>query len=276
MLNVLVVDDELPALEELVYLLRRHPQVAEVWAASSGTEALQRLDGETVDAVFLDIRMPGLSGLDLARVLSRFAEPPPVVFVSAYEEHAVDAFEVDAVDYLLKPVRPERLSEALRRAVERRTKDRPIAGAQPARPPDPSFPEETIPVELGGVTRFIPRNSVRYVEAHGDYARLHTAAGSHLVRTSLSTLEERWAAAGFVRIHRRLLVSLAHITQVRQETGRFFVQVGDIELTVSRRHTRELRELLVRQSRRAPMSGTPDRAPTPDQGATPARGELDR
>lgn len=235
--NVLVVDDELPALEELVFLLRGDERVDHVWAARSATEALQRLDTERIDAVFLDIRMPQLSGLDLARVLSRFAQPPAVVFVTAYDDHAVDAFDLDAVDYLLKPVRPERLAEAVRRVIDRHTQ--PSAGRA----------EETIPVELGGVTRFVSRSSVRYVEAHGDYARLHTGDGTHLVRTSLTTLEERWKDAGFVRIHRRLLVALAHVSQVRQESGRVWVRVGDEDLAVSRRHTRELRDVLVRRAR---------------------------
>jgi DNA-binding LytR/AlgR family response regulator len=93
---------------------------------------------------------------------------------------------------------------------------------------------------------------VRFVEAHGDYARLHTADGSHLVRVPLSTLEERWSDAGFVRIHRSLLVSIRHVTEVRFDAGRCSVLVGDTRLQVSRRHTRELRDLLVRQSRPGP------------------------
>ena len=104
---------------------------------------------------------------------------------------------------------------------------------------------------LGGVTRFVDRREVTHVEAHGDYARLHTAEGSHLIRVPLTTLEEEWAGAGFVRIHRSLLVSLAHVTEIRMEAGRCAVAVGSTEpptvLQVSRRHTRELRELLGRR-----------------------------
>lgn len=231
MLRVLVVDDEAPAREELAYLLGQDARVGTVQTAAGAEAALLALEQQPPDAVFCDIRMPGLSGLDLARVLARFADPPPVVFVSAYDDHAVDAFEVDAVDYLLKPVRTERLAEAVRRVVERRS-----AGAGPD--------TDTIPVELGGVTRFVPRREVRYVEAHGDYARLHTAEGSHLVRVPLSTLEEEWRDAGFVRIHRRLLVALGHVEEVRYDTGRCTVRVGGTELQVSRRHTPELREMI--------------------------------
>ncbi|HEX2416696.1 MAG TPA: LytTR family DNA-binding domain-containing protein, partial [Micromonosporaceae bacterium] len=117
-----------------------------------------------------------------------------------------------------------------------------------ARPNDEPA-DETIPVELGGVTRFVNRSDVRFVESHGDYARLHTVAGSHLVRVPLTTLEERWRDAGFVRIHRRLLVSIRHVTEMHIDAGRCSVVVGGSRLQVSRRHTRELRDLLVRHSR---------------------------
>jgi DNA-binding LytR/AlgR family response regulator len=234
--RVLVVDDEQPARDELAYLLERDPRVGSVVVADSAAEALRVLQDEDVDAVFSDIRMPGLSGLELAQVLHRFRRPPRVVFVTAHEEHAVDAFEVEVVDYLLKPIRDSRLAEAVRRVVE--------AGG-PATDP----PEETIPVELGGVTRFVRLGDVRYVEAQGDYTRLHTPAGSPLIRVPMATLEQEWAGAGFVRIHRSHLVALAHVSEVRTDGGRVTVVVDGQELAVSRRHTRELRDLLVRRSR---------------------------
>ncbi|MEQ4204065.1 LytTR family DNA-binding domain-containing protein [Actinopolymorpha sp. B17G11] len=240
MLRVLVVDDELPAREELAYLLRLDERIGEILTAESGADALRALEREPVDAIFLDIRMPGLTGIELARVLARFTHAPAVVFVTAYDEHAVDAFELEVVDYLLKPVRPERLTEAIRRVVERAN------GTAARREPADA---ETIPVELGGVTRFVPRSEVRYVEAHGDYARLHTGDASHLVRASLATLADQWQEAGFVRIHRRLLVALPYVSEVRFDAGRCVVQVGDAELQVSRRHTAQLRELLVRRAR---------------------------
>ena len=123
---VLVIDDERPALDELAFLLERDPRVADVLTCDSATEALRILQDLEVDAVFLDIQMPGLTGLELAQVLSRFRTPPPVVFVTAHEEHAVEAFDLHAVDYVLKPVRADRLAEAVRRVVE---------GGEPARRP---------------------------------------------------------------------------------------------------------------------------------------------
>jgi DNA-binding LytR/AlgR family response regulator len=238
-LHALVVDDEPPALAELAYLLHQDPRVTEVLTASSATEALRALEEHRVDVVFSDIKMPGLDGLDLARVLARFAERPQVVFVTAYDEHAVDAFEVQAADYVMKPVRPQRLAEAVRRVLEAASEPGTAAAAAD---------DETIPVELGGVTRFVPRSQVRWVEAHGDYARLHTAEASHLVRVPLTTLEERWGAAGFVRIHRSTLVSLQHVDEVRVDDGRCTVRLGAVELAVSRRHTRDLRDRLVRSA----------------------------
>ena len=237
-LRVLVVDDERPALDDLSWLLGKDARVGDVLTTDSAAEALRVLQEESVDAVFMDIRMPGLTGLDLAKVLSRFKEPPPVVFVTAYDEHAVDAFDLNAVDYLLKPVRDDRLAEAVRRVVEARGSAPSATGGQ-----------DLIAVELGGRTRFIARSDVRYVEAQGDYARLHTEDGSHLVRAPLSSLEEQWADAGFVRIHRSLLVALAHVEEVRMDAGRCTVLVGGEELAVSRRHTRQLRDLLVRRAR---------------------------
>jgi DNA-binding LytR/AlgR family response regulator len=233
-LAVLVVDDEQPALTELAWLLGQDARVADVRTAGSAEQALVALEAGGVDVVFSDIKMPGLSGLDLARVLGRFAERPQVVFVTAYDTHAVDAFEVQATDYVMKPVRPERLAEAVRRVLD--------AGSDGG----PAEDDETIPVELAGVTRFVQRSSVRYVEAHGDYARLHTETGSHLVRVPLSALEERWGAAGFARIHRSTLVALHHVDEVRMDGGRCSVRLGDQVLQVSRRHTRELRDRLVR------------------------------
>jgi len=232
-MKVLVVDDERPTLDELTWLLERDERITEVVACDSATEALRILQERDVDAVFLDVQMPGLTGLELAQVLARFKQTPPVVFVTAHEQHAVEAFDLRAVDYVLKPVRAERLAEAVRRVVE--------GSGRPAEPAD-----EQIPVERGGVTRFVNRSDIRYVEAQGDYARLHTADDSHLLRAPLTQLEEQWGPAGFVRIHRSLLVSLAHVEEVRMHNGRCTVRVGGVDLQVSRRHTRDLRELLSR------------------------------
>ena len=246
-LTALVVDDERPALSELAWLLDQDERVAEVIAASSGPQALTVLEGRDVDVIFSDISMPGLDGMALARVIARFSTQPQIVFVTAHEQHAVDAFTLGATDYVMKPVREARLAEAIRRVVARVEDSDPGAAGAEAEVAD-----ETIPVELGGVTRFISRSQIRFAQAQGDYARLHTDAGSHLVRIPLSVLEQQWAEHGFVRIHRSTLVALPHVTEVRMDHGRCAVVIGSTVLQVSRRHTKELRDLLLRRPLRRP------------------------
>ncbi|MBD0741780.1 LytTR family DNA-binding domain-containing protein [Streptomyces sp. CBMA152] len=246
MLRVLAVDDEAPALEELLYLLRADPRIRSAEGATGATDALRLIgaalesgphDEQGVDVVFLDIHMAGLTGLDIARLLAGFARPPLIVFVTAHEGFAVQAFDLKAVDYVLKPVRRERLAEAVRRVAE-------LSGERtPAE-------QSVVPVELGGVTRFLAVADIAYAEAQGDYARLHTATGSHLVRVPLSTLEDRWRSHGFVRIHRSHLVALARIDELRLDAGSMTVRIGGAELPVSRRHARTLRDQLLRRSER--------------------------
>jgi DNA-binding LytR/AlgR family response regulator len=257
MLRVLAVDDEAPALEDLVHLLRADPRIGKVDGVTDATKALRFVHhaleiDEPLDALFLDLRMPGLNGLDLARVLARFADPPAIVFVTAYDNHAVEAFDLKAVDYLLKPVRPERLADAVDRVMKavstQVTVEAPRAVVEVLSPPADTG-DETIPVELGGVVKFVRLADVRYVEAQGDYTRLHTAAGGFLVRTPISILERRWAESGFVRIHRSHLVAVKHIEELRVDAGQMTVRIGQTTLTVSRRHARQVRELLVRNAR---------------------------
>ncbi|MFN8075322.1 MAG: response regulator transcription factor [Kineosporiaceae bacterium] len=333
-LSVLVVDDEPPARAELAWLLQQDARVGIVRTASGGAQALRLIEQHPIDAVFSDIRMPGVDGLELARALARAPRRPHVVFVTAYDRHAVDAFDLQAIDYLMKPVRAERLAESVRRihlavrqaaAAQVRRPGMPMgvaarpvpptgapghpghpghpgaaaahqAPARPGTPPgwapppsalSPAAPaaaspsngdggrtegqDETIAVELGGVTRFVQRSQVRFVEAQGDYARLHTNAGSHLIRIPLSTLEERWAAAGFVRIHRSTLVALPHVDEIRVESGRCSVRLGDRVLQVSRRHTKDLRDKLVRASA-LDRPGRPGAAGGPGLGGVSAGG----
>ena len=257
-MRVLVVDDEAPIRDELAFLLRQDERVGEVLIASDGSGALRILGEADVDAVFLDIRMPGLDGLDIARILRRYESAPPFVFVSAYDGHAVEAFDLRALDYLLKPIRPDRVHEAVSRIAAHLTRGQlpPVEAAGPddvvvhgggavQHPPQ----DEKIAVDVAGTTRFIQRSEVRYVEAHGDYARLVTGAARYLVRIPLAALEQSWASAGFVRIHRSTLVNLAWIDEVHHDNGRMSLVVGGDTLEVSRRHTRAVRDVIVRSAR---------------------------
>jgi len=240
--SALVIDDEAPARDELSYLLRTTFSIAPVHAAQNSADAFRLLQERSYDVVFLDVRMPALNGIELGNILRRFATPPAIVFVTAFEEYAVRAFELGACDYLLKPVSAERLSTALGRALKR-------ISEHPDSPDDDPF--ATIPVETAGRTRFIPREQVRWVEAEGDYVRLHTTeGGAHLLRMPISHLEERWSAYGFIRIHRGFLVQFKHITEFSVTNGVHAVTVAGRSLPVSRRHVRDVRDRILRAGRR--------------------------
>ncbi len=246
---MLAVDDEAPALDEIGFLLRSDPRVSTVLTAHDAASALQVLqrgglqpEAPVPDAVLLDIAMPGWDGVELARVLSRLPRPPAVAFLSAHDDRAVEAYEIGAVDYLLKPVRAGRLAEAVTRLCA--AKDGSTAPAAPDRRDD------LIAVDLAGSTTFVPRASVCWAEAQGDYARLHvTGGGSHLIRTPLVVLQEEWAAAGFVRVHRGYLVPLHRIVELRAVDGGYRIRVSGqqttADLPVSRRHLSALRARLL-------------------------------
>ncbi|MEV6905418.1 LytTR family DNA-binding domain-containing protein [Amycolatopsis sp. NPDC051071] len=262
-LIVLAVDDEPKGLDELVHCLRNSPHVALVFPAIDASEALRLLSTDDprlgdrkarglpiVDAVFADIDMPGLSGMEMSRVFAALRPSPALVFVTGHSEEAVNAFDLGALDYVLKPYQQDRLDRAINRVIDKlNTNAAPAAGASLLG--QVKNDDEVIPVELAGTTKLIPRSSVRWVEAQGDYARLFTTDGSHLVRIPLAQLEERWEKAGFVRIHRSFLVALPLITELRMGQGGYQVVIGNEEkvLPVSRRHTRALKDRLVGSGR---------------------------
>lgn len=242
MIDVLVADDERPALDELVHLLRADGRIGEILTAGSGADALRQLSERAVAVAFIDIHMPGLTGLELAPALAALADPPAIVFVTADDARAVDAFDLRAADYLLKPVRGERLRRAVDRVVE-------LAAATPVE----TEADEVLPVTVGQSVRFVRRSDVRWVQAQGDYSRLHgdgrDDGAGHLVRIPISELEQRWAGAGFVRVHRSYLVLAAAITEARLTGAEPSVSVGPVALPVSRRLLPAVREVLVGDTR---------------------------
>ena len=242
-LRVLVVDDVAPALDELCQLLREAPGVATVDAAGDALTALKLIPGTTPDAVFLDISMPGMDGLELAGLLARMTDPPAVVFVTAFEQHAVSAYGVGAVDYLLKPVSAERLAAALGRVQRVRSS----GGASSVAVDELA----AVPVELGGRTRYVRRADVRFAEAQGDYVRLHTRSGGHLVRIPISRLEEHWRGVGYVRVHRSYLLAVHAVQELRSDvSGGLLAHTDAGDVPVSRRHARELRDRLLEAATR--------------------------
>jgi two-component system, LytTR family, response regulator len=243
-LRVLAVDDVRPALDELCQLLRDSPEVDVVEAAGDALAALRLLPSTPLDAVFLDVSMPGMDGLELAQLLGRMADPPVIVFVTAFEEHAVSAYGIGAVDYLLKPVAPDRLADAVRRVRRAMAND---TGA-----PAPTVDElPAVPVETAGSTRFVPRADVLFAEAHGDVVRLHTREGMHQVRIRMSRLEEHWRAHGYLRVHRSYLLAVRAVQELHSDVaGGLLAHTDAGDVPVSRRHSRELRDALLEAATR--------------------------
>lgn len=232
MTRVLVVDDEGPALEDLGRLLETSPQVEDVVLAGGAAEALRVLGERQFDVVFMDVRMPGIDGLELGKALQRFADAPALVFVSAYEDGAVSVFEhgLQPLDYLMKPVSRARVEQALER----------VRSA--------SASSEIIPVEhqRGGATRLLERSSVLYVQAEGDYVRIVADSGRFLMRTPLSDIEQRWGPHGFVRVHRSYVANLRRAVEIRPQLGGAvtIVMVDGSEVPVARRQVADLRRRL--------------------------------
>ena len=198
-LHILIVDDETLARQRLRTLLAdcTAPTISSVTEAAHATEAMERLLHGVVDVVLLDIHMPGMDGISFAQALAALPRPPAIVFVTAHAEHAVAAFELDAVDYLTKPVRLERLQQALQK-VERTSQ---VGRAQKA-----DLTPETVLIHDRGRTERIPLSEVLYFKAELNYVTVRTAARSYILDDSLSELETRYAPR-FMRIHRNALVA---------------------------------------------------------------------
>lgn len=203
--NVLVVDDEPPIRAELSFLLGRDARVGTVIEAQNGVEAIERILAHKPDVLFLDIQMPGMNGMRIAETLSSLKNPPLLVFVTAYNQFAADAFDLNAVDYVLKPVEEARLARTLDKvALMMASRSRSARDDQPRR----------IQVERAGERMFIPVGDISYIEARADYSYVHTAAGSYLVGESISSLERQLESEGFVRVHRSYLVNVDDIHDV--------------------------------------------------------------
>ena len=238
-LKVLIVDDEPPARERLKSLLAEIPDVSVVGEAMSGAEALSSTHDLAPDIVLLDVRMPGMDGLEAARHLAVLEEPPAVIFTTAYDEYAVEAFEAHAVGYLLKPVRQEQLAAALARAgrLTRAQLQKLAAGGGDAR-------RSHIAARHRDGLKLIPIGEVQYFLADQKYTTVRHLHGEDLIEDSLRLLESEFGAA-FVRIHRNALVAVKHLEAIERNTeGQHFVRLRGCAapLAVSRRMAGELKE----------------------------------
>lgn len=236
-LRTLIVDDESPARERMRSLLHEIKGIELVGEAVNGTEALQCCRELAPGLVLLDIHMPGMNGIETARHLATFPEPPAVIFTTAYDEYALQAFETQALGYLLKPVRREKLARAVRHAAR-------IAAPQLLR-----LSEEAriaarrgkICARLGEELRLIPVEDIYFFAADQKYVKVRHRGGSDLIDESLRALAEEFSP-DFLRIHRNSLISLQHVRCVeRSREGRYQVRFKDCEdtLPVSRRHAGE-------------------------------------
>ena len=210
-LRAVVVDDEPLARARLRRLLAQHPEVEVLADCGSGEESIATLQQLRPDVAFLDIRMPDMDGFDVLDALGP-QRPPQVVFVTAYSEHAVRAFETRALDYLLKPVSAERL----RQAVER---------LQPASAAAEAFPER-IPVPVGGRIHLVETAQIDHVDAHANYVELHLGTRSLVLRETMTRLESRLDPKRFLRVHRSRLVRLDGIVEAQAHaSGRFLLRL---------------------------------------------------
>ena len=210
-LRAVVVDDEPLARARLRRLLAQHPEVELIADCASGEESIAALQELRPDVAFLDIRMPDMDGFDVLDALGP-QRPPQVVFVTAYSEHAVRAFETRALDYLLKPVSAERL----RQAVER---------LQPASAAAEAFPER-IPVPVGGRIHLVETAQIDHVDAHANYVELHMGPRSLVLRETMTRLESRLDPKRFLRVHRSRLVRLDGIVEAQAHaSGRFLLRL---------------------------------------------------
>ena len=234
-LKALVVDDEAPARSELRFLLGEAGGVEVVGEAGNASEALQLIRAIPYDVVFLDIDMPGLSGMQFAEALAELDRPPAVVFVTAHSEHAVKAFEVEATDYLVKPVEVSRL----RRAIERLVPSEPVSGVAHV---------ERVPVEKAGKKLLLSVEEIFHVMAKDDYSYLYTDGERYLSTLSLAELERRLEPRGFFRVHRRFVVNLAQVKEVvPMYGGTLLLTLKDrasTQVPVSRRRVPSLKKAL--------------------------------
>ncbi|HYD38499.1 MAG TPA: LytTR family DNA-binding domain-containing protein [Allosphingosinicella sp.] len=222
-IRFLVVDDEPLAIERLQLLLARIEGVALAGTASDGEAALRLVEAVRPDAVLLDIAMPGMDGIDVARALARSERPPVVIFVTAFDTFAVAAFDIEAVDYVMKPVSAERLARAVERARERLA----VRGGEP-RPAGGSLHVEEFWVsEARGLVRLAAADVDR-VSAERDYMRLHVGKRSWLINHTIGKLEAELDPGRFVRLHRSAIVRRDFVTGLRRdEGGRWWVRLAD-------------------------------------------------
>lgn len=245
-LKALIVDDESPARSELRYMLDNIDEIEVIGESASAREALELIRAVNYDVIFLDIQMPGLTGLEMAQALKQLSSPPMIVFVTAHDEHAVRAFEVDAVDYLLKPFEEDRLMQTVDRLVnvKLRMETKPVSENQK----EQVARFDRMPVEKNGKTILLNVDTIVYADIRHDYVYIHTYEESFITTYTLAELEGRLKDKFFFRTHRSYVVNLNKVKEiVPLFKNNYILKVKDkneSEILVSRRQTRKLKALL--------------------------------
>lgn len=251
-LRCLIVDDEAPAREIVKLLLKEHPQIEICGECSDGPAAVELIRQEKPDLVFLDIQMPGMSGFDVLRALD---EPslPYIIFITAYDQYAIEAFEINAIDYLLKPFKDERFHLAIKRAqsafagraAEKWTRQLKELLGQTATTTRSDYVQK-LSVKVGSKIRFVPVEDINWISAENQYVRLYTDSGNFLLRQSLGKLEELLSPQDFYRTHRSAIVRIQAIRQIEPYfKGDFFIYLeSGTKVKLSRKRVEGLRRIM--------------------------------
>lgn len=247
-IRTLIVDDEYPARMELRFRLGQHPDIEVIGEAASGREALALIDALDYDVVFLDVQMPGMSGVDLARKLRARERVPKVVFVTAYETYALPAFEIRAVDYLLKPFDDQRLAETVARLRELAgPQPTPVADALGDNDPDRKASSQWVVCEKDGRSIPVPVTEIVYIYSEGYNVFVVTHAERYITRGTLQELTERLPVEIFFRSHRSYLVNIFQVKEISPYfNGAYLLRMKDkeqSEVIVSRSNVKRLKEL---------------------------------
>ncbi len=242
-LKVLIVDDEAPARSEMRYLLNKIKNVEVLGEAITAGEALKLLKAVKYDIVFLDINMPGMSGIEMAQEIKKMTHQPAIIFTTAYSQFAVDAFELDAVDYLVKPISKKRLLAAISRINE--TQVRQI---EPSADEGEQKQMERIPVTRQSKTILLLPKEIYYIESQGEYTIIHSQRGRFISSIRLKDFQEKLSSKSFFRVHRSFVVNLDYVKElISLYGGLCMLRLTDekaTEVPVSRRQARELKYFL--------------------------------
>ncbi|MFT5608690.1 MAG: two-component system response regulator AlgR [Parvicella sp.] len=242
-MKCLIVDDEGLARSRLKHILGDLDESMNVIESDNGKDALAKCNDYEPELVFLDIRMPGISGMEVAQHLTAYETPPAVIFTTAYNEFALDAFEANAIDYLLKPIRRERLQQALK-------KIKPFTAEQKLKLPTEEARQHIALTERGKI-KLVPIDKIVYFRADNKYVRLRTTKREYVISEVLNGLEEELADQ-FIRVHRNSLVAKSHINRLEKDSdnGKWYVFFKSIEdsIEVSRRQTTNVRKWLRNKS----------------------------